>query len=188
MGALGRLAIGFVARAGAPRGVSRVVERVSRHFGISLLTGFILLVVVPVAALLVAFTVIGIPLSIVAVLLYLATLYPGQIFPAMWLGEWIMRSLGRGGAPSSPYLAMTVGVILFAIVGGRLGYAGGAAGGLRGWGTLSSARATTSRRPPCARTPFSRWIKSRSQRGRWRRRAFCGGERTNRGGRGTLAW
>ena len=110
------LAIGFVALAVAPRGVPRVLERVRRQFGISLLTGFILLVVVPVAALLVAFTVIGIPLSIVAVLLYLATLYPGQIFPAMWLGEWIMRSLGRGGAPSSPYLAMTVGVILFAIV------------------------------------------------------------------------
>ncbi len=109
------LAIGFVALAVAPRGVPRVSERVSRHFGLSLLTGFILLVVVPVAALLVAFTVVGIPLSIVAVLLYLATLYPGQIFPAMWLGQWIMRSLGRGSAPS-PYLAMTVGVILFVVV------------------------------------------------------------------------
>src|SRR3972149_4967846 len=102
MGALGRLAIGFVALAVAPRGVPRVVERVSRHFGMSLLTGFILLVVVPVAALLVAFTLIGIPLSIAAVLLYLATLYPGQIFPALWLGEWIMRSLRRGGAAPSP--------------------------------------------------------------------------------------
>jgi len=115
MEALWLLAIGFVALAVAPRGVPRVVERVSRHFGMSLLTGFILLVVVPVAALLVAFTLIGIPLSIAAVLLYLATLYPGQIFPALWLGEWIMRNLRRGGAPPSPYLAMTVGVILFAI-------------------------------------------------------------------------
>src|SRR3990172_9558494 len=60
MEALWLLAIGFVALAVAPRGVSRVVERVSRHFGMSLLTGFILLVVVPVAALLVALTVIGI--------------------------------------------------------------------------------------------------------------------------------
>ncbi len=115
MEALWLLAIGFAALAVAPRSVSRVVERVSRHFGMSLLTGFILLVVVPVAALLVALTVIGIPLSIVAVLLYLASLYPAQIFPAMWLGQGIMRSLGRGGAPPSPYLAMTVGVILFAI-------------------------------------------------------------------------
>ena len=116
MEALWLLAIGFVALAVAPRGVPRVVERVRRQFGFSLLTGFILLVVVPVAALLVAFTIIGIPLSIVAVLLYLATLYPGQIFPAQWLGEWVMRSLGRGSGPPSPYLAMTVGVVLFVIV------------------------------------------------------------------------
>ncbi len=116
MEALWLLALGFVALAVAPRGVPRVVEGVRRRFGMSLLTGFILLVVVPVAALLVAFTVVGIPLSIVAVLLYLATLYPGQIFPAMWLGEWVMRRLGRSGTPPSPYLAMTVGVILFAIV------------------------------------------------------------------------
>ncbi len=116
MEALWLLAIGFVALAVAPRGVPRVAERVRRQFGLSLLTGFILLVVVPVAALLVAFTVVGIPLSIVAVLLYLATLYPGQIFPAMWLGNWILRSLGRAAAPPSPYLAMTVGVVLFVIV------------------------------------------------------------------------
>ena len=108
------LGIGFVALAITPRGVAHVAERIRRQFGISLLTGFILLVVVPVAAILVALTIVGIPLSIVVGLLYLATLYPGQIFPALWLGNLILRPLWRAAPPA--YLAMTIGVILFAAV------------------------------------------------------------------------
>jgi hypothetical protein len=91
-----------------------VAERIRRQFGLSVLTGFILMVVVPVAALLVLLTVVGIPLSLVVMFLYLATLYPGQIFAALWLGDWLLGRLGRTGA--SPYLAMTVGVIVLVIV------------------------------------------------------------------------
>jgi cytoskeletal protein CcmA (bactofilin family) len=112
--ALWLLAIGLVALAVAPRGVPRVVERLDRNFGSSLLTGFILLVVVPVAAFVALFTVVGIPLSIAVMLLYLATLYPAQIFTGKWLGDLVLRRLNQ--STPSPYLAMTLGIALLVVV------------------------------------------------------------------------
>jgi cytoskeletal protein CcmA (bactofilin family) len=109
------LVLGLVALAVAPRGVPRVVERLSRNFWSATLTGFILLVVVPVAAFIMLFTVVGIPISIAVFLLYLATLYPAQIFAGKWLGDQVLRLFGRT-APS-PYWAMALGVILLVIIG-----------------------------------------------------------------------
>ncbi len=111
------MAIGVVALLAAPRGVARVVERVRTQFGPSLLAGFVLMVVVPVAALLVAFTVVGIPLSVIAMLLYLATLYAGQIFTATWLGDRILHGVRRApGATLSPYAALILGVIILVVL------------------------------------------------------------------------
>lgn len=111
------LAIGVVALLAAPRGVTRVVERVRTQFGPSLLTGFVLMVVVPVAALVVAFTVVGIALSAIGVLLYLATLYAGQIFTAAWLGDRILHGVRRGpGATVSPYATLILGTIVLVVL------------------------------------------------------------------------
>jgi len=115
--ALMLLALGLVLVAITPRGVRAVADRVRTQFGISLLIGFILLVVVPVAAILLLITVVGIPLAIVVMLLYAATLYPGQVFVSAWLGDALARVLGQRQGMSA-YLAVTVGVILFAILVG----------------------------------------------------------------------
>ncbi len=117
---LGLLVLGLVVFAVAPQGASVVASEVGRRFGRSLLTGFILLVVVPIAAALALATVIGIPLSMLALLLYLATLYPGQIFVAGWVGALILRVVGRGITRTPPaYSSVVVGtlvlVLLFAI-------------------------------------------------------------------------
>lgn len=103
-----------------PRGAFAVVGELRERFWRSLLTGFVLLVTVPVAAVVLVFTVAGIPLSVIGMLLYLATLYPGQAFVAVWIGGAILSRVGRGsGATPSPYWALLVGavvlVVLFAI-------------------------------------------------------------------------
>lgn len=111
------LAFGLVATVLAPRGVPRVAERIREGFGLSLLTGFVLLVVVPVAVAVLFATVVGVPLAVVALLLYLATLYPGLIFTAVWLGEWIVRGWRRGpGHTPSPYLTLPLGILGLAVV------------------------------------------------------------------------
>jgi cytoskeletal protein CcmA (bactofilin family) len=110
------LAIGLILVAITPRGMRVVAERVRTRFGLSLLAGFILVVVVPVAAVLLLVTIVGIPLAFVAMLLYVATLYPGQVFVSAGLGDALLRSLGRGGAATAPYAAVTVGVIVLVIL------------------------------------------------------------------------
>lgn len=110
------LVIGFILVAVAPRAVLRVKERVGGRFGMSLLTGFVLAVVVPFAVVLLLLTIVGIPLAFVVMCLYLATLYPGLIFVSAWLGDAIGRRLGRSQAGMSPYLAVTLGVLVLMIL------------------------------------------------------------------------
>ena len=118
--ALALLALGLVVFDVAPGGASAVVNEMGHRFGRSVLAGFVLLVAVPVAAVLVMITVIGIPLSLMALLLYLATVYPGQIFVAGWLGDLLLRVGGRaGGGARAATWSVVVGtivlVLLFAI-------------------------------------------------------------------------
>lgn len=111
------LVLGFVTFAVAPRGASSVVREIRERFWRSLLIGFVLLVTVPAAAVLLVFTVIAIPLSAIAMRLYLATFYPGQVFVAAWLGQAILTRVrrGSGGGPTF-YWALLVGSILLVML------------------------------------------------------------------------
>lgn len=109
------LVLGLVAVAIVPRRVTLVAEHIRTRFGFSLLIGFILFVMIPVAAVVLLFTVVAIPLSVAALLLYCATLYPAVVFTAVWIGEWVVRTLQRRPA-SSHYAAVVIGVLALAIL------------------------------------------------------------------------
>ncbi len=110
--ALWLLVLGLVLLVIAPRAVSVVSDRIRHGFGYSLLVGFILVIVLPVAAVIAALTFLGIPVAALLLLLYLATLLAAQIFPAAWLGRWLLGRVARSGAEPSAYLAQIVGTIL----------------------------------------------------------------------------
>lgn len=105
------LVLGFVALAISARGVFAVADRIRRGFWMSLLGGFVLAVLIPIAAVLLFITLLGIPLGGIALLLYAATLYPATVFTAAWLGERIVPPLRGSGPARAPYLTMLVGVI-----------------------------------------------------------------------------
>jgi hypothetical protein len=109
------MVLGFVAFAIAPHGASAVMREVRERFWRSLAIGFVLLVCVPVAALLLLFTILAIPLSVIAMLLYFATLYPGQLFVAAWLGQGILTRIGRERPPSARW-SLVVGALVLVIV------------------------------------------------------------------------
>ncbi len=112
------LVLGVVALAVSTRGVLAVSDRIKHRFGMSLLAGFVLAVIVPICVVLLLITIVGIPLGGVAILLYLATLYPSNIFVGAWIGDSILTRARRGEAtPPSPYLAMFVGVAVLALLG-----------------------------------------------------------------------
>jgi len=115
--ALWLLALGLILVAITPRGVQTIADRVRARFGLSLLTGFILIVVVPVAAILLLITIVGIPLALALMLLYVATLYPAMIFVSAWLGNALGRGLRREGR-ISPYVGVIVGTIVLVILVG----------------------------------------------------------------------
>lgn len=111
------LTLGLVAVALAPRRLASVAGQIRRQFAMSLLVGLVLLVVVPVAAIFLLATVVGIPLSVVTMLLYVSTLYPGMIFTAAWLGESITGGWQRKATrATSPYLIVTAGVLVLVIL------------------------------------------------------------------------
>lgn len=117
---LALLAVGLIVFGVAPRAASAVVRQIRERFGRSFLIGLLLLAAVPVAALLALFTIIGIPLSVTAMLLYVATLYVSQVFVAAWVGHVILsRARHRAGPPLSSMWAVVVGaivlILLFAI-------------------------------------------------------------------------
>ncbi|MGH2398762.1 MAG: bactofilin family protein, partial [bacterium] len=110
------LVIGFIMVAVAPRAVHSVKEQVGRRFGMSLLTGCILAIVVPFVVILLLVTFIGIPVALVVIFLYFATVYPGQLFVTAWLGEWIVQRLGRREGAVSLYLTVALGVLVLMIL------------------------------------------------------------------------
>jgi len=115
--ALWLLVLGFVVQAVLPQASAHIAEEVWRA-GRNLLVGFVLLVAVPVAALLLLLTVVGIPLGLLALGLYAATLYLGQVFTGRRIGEELLRRALRTSTVS-PYAATAVGVlglvVLFAL-------------------------------------------------------------------------
>lgn len=108
--------LGSVLLAVAPGVVQRVREQVAGRLGMSALTGFVLLVAVPVAAVLLLITIVGIPLAAIVMLLYFAALYPGQVFVSAWLGDRIVQRLNRGRKPLSPYLTLALGVVALIVL------------------------------------------------------------------------
>ena len=74
-----------------PRFYARVSESIEARFGMSVLVGFIALICVPVAAIILLSTVIGIPLGLLAMGIYLVLLLLGYVSTGIGLGDWALR-------------------------------------------------------------------------------------------------
>ncbi|MDD4351630.1 MAG: polymer-forming cytoskeletal protein [Candidatus Gracilibacteria bacterium] len=75
----------------APNYVLQISLQVKDHFWKSLGLGFLSLIVVPIAVVILLFTVVGIPLSIILVMLYLIAVYLVPIWPSYLLGSKLLK-------------------------------------------------------------------------------------------------
>jgi len=115
---LGLLAFGLVVFALLPRIPGGVLNEIRARFGASLLTGFVVLAAAPAAAIVLLISIVGIPLAVTLVLLWLLTCYAGQLVVATWLGERVLRAVRGGSAPSVSWTlveGVTILVILYAV-------------------------------------------------------------------------
>jgi hypothetical protein len=76
--------------------------------------GFLAVIVVPVAALISCLLIITIPLAALVLLLYLVVIYLAKVPVGLWLGQRILKALGR--TDPSPYWSLTTGLLALYIV------------------------------------------------------------------------
>lgn len=78
--------------------------------------GIVFLIVVPVVSILVMITVVGIPLGLIALLLYGIALFSAQIFVGMTIGRLILSFIADGNRRLIQFLGLLIGLlILFGI-------------------------------------------------------------------------
>lgn len=86
-----------------PRYAGTSVQALRSSPGLCSLIGFAALVMMPLAAFLMLFTLIGFPLSMLLLLFYLILLYLSKIITALWIGSLLLRrsefSKRRAGGP-----------------------------------------------------------------------------------------
>jgi cytoskeletal protein CcmA (bactofilin family) len=85
---IGLIVLAAVLVATLPRFFARVSETARGRVGWSLLIGFIALVCIPVAAVILIVTLIGLPLGLLALLLYFPLLLIGYVAAGIALGDW----------------------------------------------------------------------------------------------------
>lgn len=90
---LALLLVGILLVLAVPKLSDGLAGNIKDEFLKSLLYGLITLVVVPVLALLLAITVIGIPLSIMIIVLYAMTIYLSKVFVGLFIGRLILKDV-----------------------------------------------------------------------------------------------
>lgn len=123
---LGLMAIAAVLVALLPGTSDRVARTLVARSGWSLLLGFITLVCVPVATLVLLLTVIGIPLALLVVLLYLVLLLVGYVASGVALGQWALARWRSASASRTGWriAAAMLAVLLLAVLA-RIPFVGG---------------------------------------------------------------
>ena len=103
------LLVGLLAVALFRRGVQQLVSAIAGETTLGALLGFGAFLIVPIAAVVVMLTVVGLPIGVIAMLLFCVALYVAKLPIAAWAGQWLLARAGRPDA--SPYAAMVTGVL-----------------------------------------------------------------------------
>ncbi len=123
---LGLMAIAAVLVAALPVTSRRVADVLRERWAWSLLWGFVALVCIPIAALILMITIVGIPLAMLTVLLYLALLLLGYVGSAVAVGH---LALARLKADAAGRIGWRIGAAMAAVLAlallGRLPFVGG---------------------------------------------------------------
>lgn len=90
-------------------------DAMRRRLGPAAGYGLVWLFAVPIAIVVLAATVIGLPLALMAVPLYLASLYLSRAYAALWLGRFMLRGREPAGRRGLILSFLAGGVILIAV-------------------------------------------------------------------------
>lgn len=126
---LGWIIVGCVLIALWPGFARSVSEAATRRFGVSLLTGLLVLVAVPVLVLMLMISLIGAPLGLLLLCLYLVLLPLGYLASAAAIGDWLLPRLRKGAEIATRHrVLMLLGVLVALYFVTRLPVIGGIVG------------------------------------------------------------
>ena len=109
---LGFLVCGTVVVAVLPGVTHGIAEEIDRRPAAALGFGLLWVVLVPIAAVLTAVTLVGLPLAIVLAVLYGVSLYVAPVVPAVWVGGEILRGRDLPERGDAVLRFLTGGVIV----------------------------------------------------------------------------
>lgn len=112
---LGLMALGVLLVLALPVTSRRVAVSWRERTGWSLLLGFITLVCVPVACVMLLITIIGIPLALLLLLLYLALLLVAYVSSGIALGEWLLGRFHPDAAQRRSWRLATAALAVLAL-------------------------------------------------------------------------
>ena len=104
------LVAGLVVIALAPKAAELSADAVFGRFWLSLLVGLLFLTVVPIAAVIVMCTVLGLPLGLILFVAYFISVYLSRAFVGLAIGRWLFKRSGNESV--SPYLGLLVGLLI----------------------------------------------------------------------------
>lgn len=84
------------------------------HLGMNLAIGLVTLIIVPVIALFALISLIGAPLGIIAIVLYVLGIYLAQGFAGVWLGHMLLEKAFK--AKGNVYVEALLGIAIIAIL------------------------------------------------------------------------
>lgn len=93
----------------SPHPFRQVVDSSSRY-GMAMLFGAVALITVPIVAAIVCLTLVGLPIGLTALLLYVVSIYAAQVFVGAWLGKEILGAAASQGQALSQ-LALGLAII-----------------------------------------------------------------------------
>jgi hypothetical protein len=116
---VGLLAIAAILVAAFPQFCKRIAETTRARWALSLLIGFIVLVCVPVAALIAIISLIGIPLALVTIALYLMLLLVGYVSAGIALGDIALQRwrAERAAKPGWRIAAAVLAMLVLSLLG-----------------------------------------------------------------------
>jgi len=101
---------GCVLLAMFPTRIQEAANTERSSFWLSLGVGILLLIVTPVACVIAAATIVGLPLALAVTAVYLILVYSAKVFAGLALGQWIL-GVGRQTIPK-PVGSMIMGLII----------------------------------------------------------------------------
>lgn len=115
MGFLALMILGLPLLLFAPGWAARIADVMKGRAGRSMLTGLLLLVLMPLAIVLLAVTVVGIPLAAVLLALYFIVLAVSGVFVSYEIGSWLLDRFRRYGAQPWQRLAVGAAIVSLAV-------------------------------------------------------------------------